>query len=73
MWEKTDIKEILFNEKQIKERTAQLGTQITADYEEAPLLVALLRGSVPFLGELIKNIDLDIQYDRTASVQDRPD
>jgi len=40
--------------------------QITNDYakeNKAPLLVALLRGSVPFLAELIKHIDLDIQYD----------
>ncbi len=64
MWEKNTIDRILFSEEQIRERSAVLGQQITADYKEKNLLlVALLRGSVPFLAELIKNIDLDIQYD----------
>ena len=44
----------------------ELGKQISDDYRKtgkAPLLVALLKGSVPFLAELIKHIDLDIQFD----------
>ncbi len=66
MWEKAMIKKVLFTEKEIEERAAELGRQITADYRDSgrPLiLVALLRGSVPFLGELIRFIDLDIRYD----------
>lgn len=64
MWESKDIKKILVSEEQIVERCKQLGEQITKDYQDhPPLLVALLRGSVPFLAELIKHIDLDIQYD----------
>ena len=64
MWEEKDIKKVLVSEEQIRERAAQLGKQITEDYKDnPPLLVALLRGSVPFLSELIKHIDLDIQYD----------
>lgn len=61
-----DIKKILISEEQIRSRCDELGKQITEDYGKegkAPLLVALLRGSVPFLAELIKHIDLDIQYD----------
>lgn len=61
-----DIKKILFSEDEIRNRCDELGKQITADCTEegrTPLLVALLRGSVPFLAELIKHIDLDIQYD----------
>ena len=66
MWENKDIKKILISEDQIKTRSAELGRQITEDYkdcEEPLLLVALLRGSVPFLAELMKHIDLDIQVD----------
>jgi len=66
MWEQKNIKKILLTEEQIKERSKELGKQITEDYkdkEKSPLLVALLRGSVPFLAELIKHIDLDLQYD----------
>lgn len=61
-----DIKTILYSEEQIRERSEELGKQIAEDYKDrpqAPLLVALLRGSVPFLAELIKHIDLDIEYD----------
>lgn len=61
-----DMKKILISEEEIVRRATELGKQITDDYNElgkAPLLVALLRGSVPFLAELIKHIDLDIQYD----------
>ena len=66
MWENNDIKEILITREQIEKRSVELGRQITEDYRalgRTPLLVALLRGSVPFLSELMKNIDLDIQYD----------
>lgn len=66
MWEEKDIKKILVSEEQIISRSKELGKQITEDYGKegkAPLVVALLRGSVPFLSELIKHIDLDIQYD----------
>ena len=64
MWVEKDIKKVLVNEQQISERSKELGAKITEDYAgKQPLLVALLRGSVPFLAELIKHIDLDIQYD----------
>ncbi len=64
MWEKNDIREILISENEIQEREKQLGEQITKDYSsKKPLLVGLLRGSVPFLADLMKNIDLDIQFD----------
>ena len=61
-----NVKKILFTEAEIIARSTELGAAITNDYrdrERPPLLVALLRGSVPFLAELIKHIDLDIQYD----------
>ena len=66
MWENNDIKEVLITKEQIEKRSMELGKQITEDYRaegRAPLLVALLRGTVPFLSELIKYIDLDIQFD----------
>lgn len=64
MWEKNDIREILISENEIQERAKHLGEQITKDYSsKKPLLVGLLRGSVPFLADLMKNIDLDIQFD----------
>ncbi len=61
-----NIKEILVSEEQIKERSKELGAEITRDYKakgSTPVVVGLLRGSVPFLAELIKYIELDIIYD----------
>lgn len=59
-----DMKKVLFSHDEIVKRSAELGAQITEDYKDnPPLIVALLRGSVPFLAELIQHIDLDIQYD----------
>ena len=59
-----DIKKVLVTHEVIVERSIELGKQITEDYKNnPPLVVALLKGSVPFLAELIQHIDLDIQYD----------
>ncbi|MBR2990835.1 MAG: hypoxanthine phosphoribosyltransferase [Solobacterium sp.] len=59
-----DIKKVLYSNEEIVKRSEELGKQITEDYTGKNVLtVALLRGAVPFLAELIKHIDLDIQYD----------
>ena len=60
------LEKILLNEDEIVARCKELGQQLTEEYkhnEQPPLLVALLKGSVPFLAELIKHINLDIQFD----------
>ena len=61
-----DIKKILVSEEEIVRRCQELGKEITKDYEaknELPLFVGLLKGSVPFLAELIKHVDMDIRYE----------
>ncbi len=61
-----DIKEIFISEEEIEIKSQELGQEITEYYknnEEPPVLVALLKGSVPFLATLIKYIELDIEYD----------
>lgn len=61
-----DIKKVLVSEEEILKRSKELGKQITEDYKkegQVPYVVALLKGSVPFLAELVKHIELDIQYD----------
>lgn len=66
MWAENDVDRILVTAEQITEKSRELGRQITEDYRAAgsiPLLVALLKGSVPFFAELAKNIDLDTEYD----------
>ena len=61
-----DVKKILVSEEEIIKRTKELGKQITEDYEaknELPIVIGLLKGSVPFLAELIKHIEMDIRYE----------
>lgn len=60
-----DLKKILISEEEIVNKSKELGKEITEHYKNTnpPLLVALLKGSVPFLAELIKHIDLDIEFD----------
>ena len=59
-----DIERILISQEQIIERSKEMGQQITKDYAgKKPVLVALLKGSVPFIAELMKHIELDIEID----------
>ncbi len=59
-----DVEKILITEEEIAERCKVLGELITQDYKDnPPVLVALLKGSVPFLAELMKYIDLDVEID----------
>ncbi len=61
----TDIKKVLVSHQQIVERAQELANEIQEDYKDKkpPILVALLKGSVPFLAEIIKWIDMDVELD----------
>lgn len=62
-----DIEEILVTHDEIINRCEELGKKISDDYnkeKKVPLLVALLKGSIPFLSELMQHIDIDgIEFD----------
>lgn len=54
-----DILKVLVSEKQIDEVCKRLGQQITHDYaNKRPVIVGLLKGCMPFMAALIKEIDL---------------
>ena len=60
------IQEILITPEDILNKCKELGAQITKDYTEqgtVPYVVGLLRGSVPFMADLMKYLDMDIQID----------
>lgn len=60
----SDIDEILFTEKQIQSRVADLAREITIDYKDATLvLVSILRGSVFFATDLARLIALPLSMD----------
>lgn len=56
--------EILFPEERITQRVRELGAQISADYRGRRLhLVGILKGAWVFMGDLIRNLDLDVTID----------
>ena len=51
----------------IRERVAQMGAQITQDYAgRSPILVGVLKGSVMFMADLVRHIDLPVRVDFMA-------
>ena len=61
--------EILFSEKQIQKRIAELGKQIQLDYKDSkqPLnMIAMLKGSLYFLADLSRAINLPLNFDFIA-------
>ena len=58
------IGEIIFTQEQIEERAAEIGREITEDYKgETVLVVGILTGSVMWMAEVMKSIDLDLAID----------
>ena len=63
-----EIKSVLIDKEQIEQKVAQLGMQITQDYQgERPLVVCTLKGAVTFFADLVRKIDLDLEFDFIAA------
>jgi len=61
---RNDIETIIFSEEDIKEITKRLADELTKDYEgKEPIFVALLKGSIMFMGDLVKYIDTHLELD----------
>ena len=59
-----DIQEVLFSEKTLRRRVAELGAEITRDYQgKEPILASVLRGSYIFMADLARAIDLPVRVD----------
>lgn len=59
-----DIERILISEDQIKQAVERLSLEIEADYKDKEvLLVGLLKGSIAFMADLLKSIDLKCKID----------
>ena len=61
----SDIKEILITKEDLAKRIKELGKEITKDYKDSKnlLLIGILKGSVVFLADLMREIDLHTQID----------
>ena len=65
---RVDLLEPFITEEQLQKRVAELGAQITRDYEGKDLLlVAVLKGSVVFLADLMRHITIPHNVDFMAT------
>jgi len=66
MYENILVK-VLISEEQLKDRIAELGKQLDNDYEgKHPLMVGILKGSVVFFTDLIRQMKTEMEIDFMA-------
>ena len=61
-----DVKEILVTKDDIEKRSLELAKEIDDYYREKksmPMVVGLLKGSVPFMMTLVMKMDIDLEFD----------
>ena len=64
---KDDIKEVILGEEEINQRILKLGKEISKDYKGKDLvLIGVLKGSVMFMADLAKRIDIPCSMDFMA-------
>jgi hypoxanthine phosphoribosyltransferase len=61
------VGDVVVGEDELQARIAELGKEITEDYEgRAPLLVGVLKGAFVFMSDLARQIDLPVEVDFMA-------
>lgn len=61
---KYSFEEVLISKEELAAKVAELGAQISKDYEgEELFLIGILKGSVPFMADLMRAITLDVEMD----------
>lgn len=64
---KNDIKEVLLTESDLNNKISQIGEMISKDYEGRELvLIGVLKGSVMFMADLMKKIEIPCSMDFMA-------
>jgi hypoxanthine phosphoribosyltransferase len=59
-----DVEEILLSGEQVQARVAELGAQLSADYDgRDPVLVSVLKGSIIFLADLVRAMPIPLSID----------
>ena len=62
-----DIEEILLDEQDIKDIVNKVGAEITRDYaDKNPLVIAVLRGAVVFMADIMRAIECPLSIDFMA-------
>jgi len=59
-----DVEEILLSGEEIASRVSELGAQLASDYAgRDPVLVSVLKGSIIFLADLIRSMEMPVSLD----------
>ena len=62
-----DLESILYTPEAIAERIGELGKEITESYQGKDLvLIGILKGAVPFVADLMRAIEMPLEYDFMA-------
>lgn len=62
-----DVEKVLISQEQLQARVKELGKQITKDYEgKSLLIIAVLKGAAIFLADLVRAIELPVDFDFVA-------
>src|SRR5699024_4161845 len=57
-----DIKEVLFTREEIENKCAEIGKQLTKEYEEkVTLVIGGLKGATPYMADLSRYIDIHLE------------
>src|SRR5271170_1604945 len=66
-WAKDVLGDVVVSAKEVSDRVAELGREITADYAQSPpLLVCVLKGAINFMADLMRAIELPVEVDFMA-------
>lgn len=62
-----DAERILISREEIQKRVKELAAELNKDYEgKRPLMICVLKGSVPFFADLIREMQIEIEMDFIA-------
>ncbi|WP_338215422.1 hypoxanthine phosphoribosyltransferase [Companilactobacillus muriivasis] len=60
----SDIEKVLVSKEEIEAANLRLGKQLTEEYRgKNPLFVCILRGAAMFMMDLVKQLDIEMEYD----------
>ncbi|MDH6363918.1 hypoxanthine phosphoribosyltransferase [Enterococcus sp. PF1-24] len=59
-----DIEKVLLSKEEIDARCQELGAELTNEYRgKNPLIVGVLKGAVPFMADIVRSIDTQLEID----------
>ena len=58
-----EIESVLFSEEVIEKKCCELGERISRDFDGEVLVVGILKGAVPFMADIVREMDCHLELD----------